>query len=102
MNWKAMLKNDPRPWLLADDPVNSGVRYFALRDLVGLPADSAELIAAQEAVMASGPVPKILAQAHPDGYWVKPGYLPKYKGTMWSIIFLAQLGANGRYPHHRH
>ena len=98
MNWKAMLKNDPRPWLLADDPVNPGVRYFALRDLVGLPADSAELIAAQEAVMASGPVPKIPAQAHPDGYWVKPGYLPKYKGTMWSIIFLAQLGANGRDP----
>ena len=68
--------------------MNPGVRYFALRDLVELSADSTELIAAQEAVMNTGPVPVILAQQHPDGYWVKPGYLPKYNGTMWSIIFL--------------
>ena len=27
-----------------------------------------------------------------------PGYLPKYNGTMWSIIFLAQLGADGNEP----
>lgn len=98
MDWTTHLNDDPLPWLLADDPANPGVRYFTLRDLVGLPADSAELIAAQEAVMTSGPVPVILAQQHPDGYWVKPGYLPKYNGTMWSIIFLAQLGADGRNP----
>lgn len=98
MNWKANLNNDPLPWLLEDDPVNPGVRYFALRDLVELPADSAELIAAQKAVMTAGPVPVILAQQHPEGYWIKPGYLPKYNGTMWSIIFLAQLGADGHDP----
>jgi hypothetical protein len=30
------------------------------------------------------------------GYWVEPGsgYYPKYQGTVWSIINLAQLGAN--------
>ncbi len=95
MNWKTNLNDDPLPWLLADDSANPGVRYFALRDLVELPADSAELISAQEAVMNTGPVPVILANQHPDGYWIKPGYLPKYNGTMWSIIFLAQLGANG-------
>lgn len=98
MNWKTHLNADPLPWILADDPINPGVRYFALRDLVGLPADSAELVAAQEAVMTTGPVPLILAQQHPDGYWIKPGYLPKYNGTMWSIIFLAQLGAAGHNP----
>lgn len=90
--------NDPLPWLLEEDPDNPGVRYFALRDLVGLPADSAEVREAQEAVMRSGPVPAILAQQHAGGYWIKPGYLPKYNGTMWSIIFLAQLGAGGDEP----
>ena len=83
-------------WLLEDDPLNPGVRYFALRDLIRLPADSREVKAAREAVMNSGPVPVILAQQHADGYWIKPGYLPKYNGRMSSIIFLAQLGADGQ------
>ena len=83
-------------WLLEKDSKNPGVRYFALKALVD--SESSDLAAAQEAVMASGPVPVILDNQHPDGYWVKPGYLPKYRGTMWSIIFLAQLGADGRDP----
>lgn len=89
------LNGDPLPWLLEEDLDNPGVRYFALRDLLGLPADSVDVRDALEAVMGSGPVPIILAQQHADGYWIKPGYLPKYNGTMWSIIFLAQLGADG-------
>jgi hypothetical protein len=92
------LNDDPLPWLLEDDPVNPGVRYFALRDLLDAAAGSAELGAAQKAVMATGPVPIILENQHPEGYWVKMGYWPKYNGTMWSIIFLAQLGADGRDP----
>ena len=95
MNWKTILNDDPLPWLLEDDPDNPGVRYFALKDVVRMPADSAEVVAARQAVMTAGPVPVILAHQHPDGYWIKPGYLPKYNGTMWSIIFLAQLGATG-------
>jgi hypothetical protein len=98
VDWEKVLNDDPLPWLLEDDPVNPGVRYFALQDLVGTPADSAEVSAAQEAVMSTGPVPVILAQQDPDGFWIKPGYLPKYNGTMWSIIFLAQLGAAGDDP----
>jgi hypothetical protein len=32
----------------------------------------------------------------PEGYWVKagPGYNPKYRSTVWSMILLAQLGAS--------
>jgi len=32
----------------------------------------------------------------PDGCWVKPGsgYSPKYRGTVWQVIFLAELGAD--------
>ena len=98
MNWQTILHDDPLPWLLEEDPLNPGVRYFALRDLVGMPAHSLELRAAQQAVMTTGPVPAILAQQRPDGCWIQPGYLPKYQGTMWSFIFLAQLGADGSDP----
>jgi hypothetical protein len=85
-------------WLLEDDAANPGVRYFALRHLLDLPETAPEVAAARQAVMTTGPVPTILAQQQPDGYWVKPGYLPKYTGTMWSLIFLAQLGGSGDEP----
>ena len=98
MNWKTTLNDDPLPWLLEEDQDNPGIRYFALQELVGMPAGSPDVLAASEAVMNSGPVPAILARQDPAGYWVKPGYLPKYNGTMWSIIFLAQLGATGDEP----
>jgi hypothetical protein len=42
----------------------------------------------------------ILDAQHADGYWVKPGsgYYPKYTGTVWSLVALAQLGADGADP----
>ena len=83
-------------WLLEEDEENPGVRYFALRDLIG--AGAAEVVAARERVMQVGPVPVILAAQQDDGTWLEPGYLPKYRSTMWSLIFLAQLGADGRDP----
>ncbi|MEQ4489025.1 MAG: hypothetical protein AAC990_01475 [Dehalococcoides mccartyi] len=45
--------------------------------------------------MLSGPVPSILAAQSAQGYWLRPGagYSPKYRSTVWQIIFLAQLGA---------
>ena len=47
--------------------------------------------------MPSGSVLTILAAQQSEGYWVQPGhgYVPKYRGTVWQIIFLAQLGADG-------
>ena len=47
--------------------------------------------------MASDPIATILAAQSPDGWWIKPGggYSPKYSGTVWSLIFLDQLGADG-------
>ncbi len=91
-----LLKGDPLPWLLEIDPVNPGVRYFALRELLERPEDDPEVRQARAAIMASGPVPAILAAQAPEGYWVKPGntYSPKYRGLPWQIIFLAELGAD--------
>ncbi len=96
--WQHSLKANPLPWLLELDPNNPGVRYFTLRDLLGCPADDPEVQAAQAQVMNAGPVPVMLAAQAEEGYWVKPGagYWPKYQGTLWSVIFLAQLGADGR------
>lgn len=95
--WMKPLNGDPIPWLLKPDPQNPGVRYFTLTDLLDRPADDADVVAARQAIMETGPVPAILAEQHTDGYWVKPGpgYNPKYRSTVWSVIFLAQLSADG-------
>lgn len=81
-------------WLLESDSANPSIRYFALRDLLERPADDAEVVAAQAAIMHSGPVPAILAAQEPEGYWEKPGGgYGKYRGTVWQIMFLAEMGA---------
>ena len=50
--------------------------------------------------MAAEPITSILAAQNPDGWWSKPGpgYSPKYRGTVWQVIFLDQLGADGSHP----
>ena len=84
-------------WLLESensDPLSVGVRYLALRDLVK--AGGKELAAAKKAAHEQGPISAVLANMDKEGFWVKPGagYNPKYTGTVWSIILLAQLGAS--------
>jgi hypothetical protein len=98
MAWTDQLNANPLDWLLEPDPANPGVRYFALRDLLSRPADDPDVVAAQADVMQTGPVPVMLAAQADEGYWVKPGagYSPKYQSTLWSLLFLAQLGADGR------
>jgi hypothetical protein len=78
-------------WLL--EPEDIGARYLALRDLVK--ASLSELAAARKAAHTAGPIAAVLAQMNKEGYWVQPGpgYNPKYRSTIWSIILLAQLGA---------
>jgi hypothetical protein len=87
-------------WLLEQDEGNPGVRYFALKLLAGCSDSDPELQDARRAIMERGPVPAILAQQHEAGYWVKAGagYYPKYRGTAWSVIYLAQLGADPKNP----
>jgi hypothetical protein len=94
------LNADPLPWLLEREGENPGVRYFALRDLLGKPEADPEARRARKAVMRSGPVPAILEAQKPEGYWFKPGcgYSPKYRGTIWQVIWLAELGADGSDP----
>ena len=81
-------------WLL--DPADPGPRHLALRDLVRLPADDPELLAARAAAHAAPPIAPILDAMQPDGYWEKPGpgYGPKYCSTVWALITLGQVGAS--------
>jgi hypothetical protein len=94
MSWLEELKGDPLPWLLeADDP---GARYLALRDLLDRAPDDPELAAARKAAHGEGPLAAILKEMNEEGYWVQPGpgYSPKYRSTVWSVILLAQLGGS--------
>lgn len=96
MAWQTQLKGDSLAWLL--EPEQPGVRYLALRDLLGLSLDDPELVAAQAVAHTDGPIAEILAAMDPAGFWAEagPGYYPKYRSTVWSLILLAQLGASVR------
>jgi hypothetical protein len=92
--WRGHLRADPLPWLL--EAANPAVRHLALRQLLGRPVDDPEVVAVRQAAMAADPIASILAAQHPEGYWEKPGpgYATKYRGTVWQLIFLDQLGAD--------
>ena len=94
---------NPIHWLLEEDPDNPSMRYFALRDLLELSDSDAEVLEARAAIMRSGPVPVILAAQEPSGEWVKAGsgYSPKYRATVWSLLILAELGAEAQDVHIR-
>jgi hypothetical protein len=92
--WKQALRADPVDWLL--EPGDPAVRHLALRQLLDRPADDPDVVDSARAAMAANPIAAILAAQHPDGYWEKPGpgYATKYRGTVWQLIFLDQLGAD--------
>ena len=96
-SWKDKLNGDPVPWLLENDRSQPAIRYYTLRDILDRDENDKEVIAAKAAIIANGPVPVILAAQQPEGYWDKPGTSsgPKYRGTEWSLAFMAQLGADG-------
>jgi len=81
---------NPIEWLTELGDV--GVRYLALRDLVQ--AGTKEVAKARKRAYLEGPIADVLAKMAPEGYWVQAGagYYPKYTGTVWSVILLAQLG----------
>jgi len=85
------------PWLLERD--NPSVRYLALTEIMGLPAGHPEVIEAKAAIMERGTVPEILSRQKKGGYWEtqEDFYVQtKYRGTIWQVIILAELGADGR------
>ena len=98
--WHGEFLENVLSWLLEEDGLNPGVRFFTLVELLEKTVADWEVTAARQAVMEKGSVPQILAAQNPQGYWVAPGagYSGKYRSTVWSMIFLAQLGADGSHP----
>jgi hypothetical protein len=97
-SWTQALNEDPLPWLLDNEA--PAVRHLALQELAGLPSHDPDVQSASAAAMLAGPIAAILSAQHLSGYWVKSGagYAPKYRGTVWQLIFLDQLGADGSDP----
>jgi hypothetical protein len=92
--WQDQLKGNSLPWLLESS--SPEVRYLALRDLLDSPSADSDLRAARKAAHQKGPIAPILSNMDKAGFWVEPGpgYNPKYRSTVWSVILLAQLGAS--------
>lgn len=96
--WRSVLQGDPLPWLLeADTPA---VRHLALRQLIDEPEDSRSVRQVRSAAMRTDPIAAILAAQDGEGFWLKPRlwYGPKYRGTVWSVTFLDQVGADPTHP----
>jgi hypothetical protein len=97
-DWSAAPWAVPLGWLL--EPSSPAVRSLALRQLLDCPADDPDVKTSRRAAMAADPIASILAAQEPEGYWQKPGpgYATKYRGTVWQLIFLDQLGADPDDP----
>jgi hypothetical protein len=94
-SWNKYLNSDPTEWLLEEN--NPSVKYFTLTDLLECPKNDINVKEARQNIMEEGPVPKILAKQKLGGYWETPANFyvnTKYKGTVWSLIILAELYAD--------
>jgi hypothetical protein len=98
MRWLERVRVNPLPWLLEYD--TPAVRAATLQRLLDESPDAPQVRETRAAAMDSDPIKSILAAQDPAGWWAKPGpgYAPKYRGTVWQVIFLDQLGADARHP----
>lgn len=97
-SWKSLLNSDPTEWLLERD--NPSVRYYTLTGILGQSAESELVKNVRLEIMTTGIVPEILSLQNPDGYWgeLKKFYSDKYRGTVWQLMILAELGADRNNP----
>jgi hypothetical protein len=96
INISSLLTPDLLSWLL--EPDNPSVRYFALTDLLDRKESDPEVKKVKAGIMEYGIVPKILEKQHAEGFWGtgRDFYTAKYKGTVWQLLILAELGADGQ------
>jgi len=86
--------DDVVAWLLDGD---AAVQLATRTRLLGEDTDSRACRALRAEVMRDGLVPAILAGQGPDGHWAGRDrfYTAKYSGTVWNLVILAELGADG-------
>ncbi|HOE94789.1 MAG TPA: hypothetical protein PLU97_05235, partial [Candidatus Cryptobacteroides sp.] len=92
-DWKTLLKADSIDWLLEKE--NPSVRYFTLKQILDKPENDTEVQQAKILIMKSGIVAEILEKQKEAAYKENfpKFYTNKYKGLVWSLIVLAELGA---------
>lgn len=94
-NWTSFVKGNSIDWLLEEE--NPSVRYITFTDILGRSLDVSEVVDAKKQIMKTGVVSKILSKQAPNGYWgIKDDFYArsKYKGTVWNLIILAEIGAD--------
>jgi hypothetical protein len=88
-----MLNADATDWLLEKE--NPSVRYFTLIDILDKPENIPEVQQAKREIMQYGIVPDILRKQRDPAYLktYPKFYTGKYKGLVWQLIVLAEMGA---------
>ena len=93
-----MVQNSILDWLLeTSDPA---VRAATLTSLCQKSENDPEVLTTRKAMMASVPIAKILSLQNPDGSWglEERFYDDKYTGSVWTLLTLAELGADPEDP----
>lgn len=96
IKWKSLFNSDIAEWLFEEN--NPSVRYYTLIDLLDKDSKAKDVKETKKNIMLEGNVPKILNKQKEGGYWVDQENFyvnTKYKGTVWSLIVLAELNADG-------
>ena len=82
-------------WLLGEE--DPSVRYATLTTLLDKHADDCAVQSARKAIMERGTVRQLLDLQNQGGWYsTDPNafYTDKYRGTVWNLIILAELGAD--------
>jgi len=93
----SLKRMDVVDWLLDGEPA---VELATRVRLLGEDAASPLCVDLRRRLMVEGTVPAILAAQGPDGHWGERDrfYTAKYTGTVWSLLILAEFGADGSDP----
>jgi hypothetical protein len=88
-----MLTKDTTNWLLEEE--NPSLRYFTLKDILDKSEHDPEVQQAKREIMRRGIVPDILQKQQEASYLktYSKFYTDKYKGLVWQLIVLAEMGA---------
>lgn len=87
--------NKTLEWLL--EKKDPSVKYFTLLRLLNRALTDPEVILTKKELMTTGLIPAILSKQNEGGFWGSPErfYMDKYRGTVWQLMILAELGADG-------
>lgn len=81
-------------WLLEKE--NPSIKYFTFTKLLRKSESDNEVLNSKRDIMKTGIVPALLDKQNEAGYWgdIQKFYSDKYKGTVWQLIILAEMGAD--------